>query len=65
MNSSYAFIHMFFKSREFINIIMAEGRAEWFIEEAGWMSGFTLGIIVRGEWFLCLLLLKALHVDWC
>lgn len=55
----------FLKVREIINIIKAEKKAEGFIEEAGRMPGFTLGKIRTGEWFLCLLLLKALHVDWC
>lgn len=65
MNSSYAFVHIVFKSKRNINIIKAERRAEGFMEEAGRMPGFTLGKIRRGEWFLCLLLLKALFVDWC
>lgn len=55
----------FLKVREIINIIKAERKAEGFIEEAGRMPGFTLGKIRTREWFLCLLLLKALHVDWC
>lgn len=54
-----------------MNIIKAERRAEWFIEEAGRMSGFTLEIIRRGECFFVstftestpcgLVLAKALH----